>query len=39
MKRFYTALLLAALPVALLQAQIITPLSTSEILGTPKTFT
>lgn len=39
MKRFYTALLIAALPVALLQAQIITPLSTSEILGTPKTFT
>ena len=39
MKRFYTALLLAALPVALLQAQIITPLSTSELLGTPKTFT
>lgn len=39
MKRFYTALLLAALPVVLLQAQIITPLSTSEILGTPKTFT
>ena len=39
MKRFYTALLLAALPVAVLQAQIITPLSTSEILGTPKTFT
>lgn len=39
MKHFYTALLLAALPVALLQAQIITPLSTSEILGTPKTFT
>ena len=39
MKHFYTALLLAALPVALLQAQIITPLSTSELLGTPKTFT